>query len=81
MATRITATGQLTLPKPMRETLQLAPGDLVEFQLNGSGEVVLRKAAPPPEERRHRSEHEHPHLEEQMRRRAEEFSELLRGLD
>lgn len=81
MATRITASGQLTVPKPMRDTLQLAPGDLVEFQLNGNGEVVLRKAPLPREERRHRAEHEHPHLEEQMRRSAEEFTELLRGLD
>jgi antitoxin PrlF len=76
MATRITANGQLTVPKLMRESLQLAPGDLVEFQLNGNGEVVLRKAAVQPRQRT-----EHVHLDEQMRRRAEELTELLRGLD
>lgn len=79
MATKITATGQLTVPKLMRDTLQLVPGDLVEFQLNGNGEVVLRKAAVRPQEPRQRADHAH--LDEQMRRHAEELSELLRGLD
>jgi AbrB family looped-hinge helix DNA binding protein len=77
MATRITANGHLALPKHVRETLQLSPGDAVEFGMNDNGEVVLRKA---PAESAH-GQPVHPRLEAQMRRRAEELIALLRGLD
>ena len=77
MATRITANGHLALPKHVRETLQLSPGDAVEFGVNDNGEVVLRKA--PAESADGQSVH--PRLERQMRRRAEELIALLRGLD
>jgi len=73
MSTRMTRKGQVTVPKKMRELLRLAPGDSVEFELNASGEVVLRKApAAKPAPRRR---------EAQLRRRAAELLALLRGLD
>ncbi len=82
MATRITAEGRLTVPRRVREALRLSEGDVVEFLLNANGEFVLRKAPPAsqPEERQH-GEREHPRLDAQMRRRAEELLALLRGLD
>ena len=37
---------QATIPKVVRETLALAAGDRVEFLLEPSGEVRIRKAIP-----------------------------------
>ena len=59
----------------------LSPGDAVEFVVNGTGEVVLRKApaAAPTGGRRARTML--PKADAQMRRRAAELLALLRGLD
>ena len=43
MANRITVKGQVTIPKNVRDALQLAPGDTVDFAVNREGEVTLRK--------------------------------------
>ncbi len=42
----LTVKYQATIPKVVRETLALAAGDRVEFLLDPSGEVRLRKALP-----------------------------------
>jgi AbrB family looped-hinge helix DNA binding protein len=42
--TTVTSKGQVTIPKPIRDTLGIGPGSEVEFRLNDAGEVVL--AAP-----------------------------------
>jgi bifunctional DNA-binding transcriptional regulator/antitoxin component of YhaV-PrlF toxin-antitoxin module len=63
----------------VRVALQLAPGDGVEFEANGSGQFVVRKAQPAatlPRVRRPQ-----PKDAAQIRRRAEELLALLRGLD
>jgi AbrB family looped-hinge helix DNA binding protein len=44
MATTITSKGQVTIPKPVRERLNLKPGNAVEFELAEDGRVVLVKA-------------------------------------
>ena len=44
MATRLTSKGQVTIPKKVRDALKLVPGTGVVFDVNGDGEVVLRKA-------------------------------------
>ena len=75
----MTRKGQITIPKKMREVLQLAPGDSVQLELNDRGEVVMRKALgadSPPRRRALR-----PRVETQVRRRAAELLALLRGLD
>ena len=79
-ATRITANGHLALPEHVRETLQLSPGDAVEFGVNANGDVVLRKA-PTESADGGRGQPVHPRREAQMRRRAAELIALLRGLD
>lgn len=73
MSKRMTRKGQVTLPKKVREVLRLTAGDAVEFELNGAGEVVLRKASVAQSSSRRR--------EGQLRRRAAELRSLLRGLD
>lgn len=42
---RISARGQVTVPKPVRDYLGLDAGSAVEFEVTASGDVVLRKRA------------------------------------
>lgn len=44
MATTLTSKGQVTIPKQVRDALDLGPGSEVEFAVNRDGEVVLHKA-------------------------------------
>ena len=41
MATNLTSKGQVTIPKRIRDALQLLPGTPVEFSVNSGGELVL----------------------------------------
>ena len=51
MSTTVTRKGQVTIPKPVRDRLNLKPGSAVDFELAADGRVVLvkagRKSAPP----------------------------------
>jgi antitoxin PrlF len=38
----ITSKGQITIPKAVRDSLGLNPGDRVAFEMHGSSEVVLK---------------------------------------
>lgn len=49
MGTTLTVKGQVTIPKRVRDALGLKPGDEVEFDLQDSGDVVVRRAGPDPE--------------------------------
>ena len=51
MPTTLTSKGQVTIPKRIRDALQLLPGAPVEFSVNAGGEVVLH---PPPVSKRGR---------------------------
>jgi AbrB family looped-hinge helix DNA binding protein len=44
METTITSKGQVTIPKHIRDSLRLAPGSKLEFDVNAAGELVLRKS-------------------------------------
>jgi antitoxin PrlF len=44
MATTVTRKGQVTIPKPVRDQLNLKPGSAVEFELAEDGRIVLVKA-------------------------------------
>jgi AbrB family looped-hinge helix DNA binding protein len=46
MATNLTSKGQVTIPKRIRDALQLLPGTPVKFSVNAAGEVVLHPAGP-----------------------------------
>jgi AbrB family looped-hinge helix DNA binding protein len=41
MISTLTSKGQITVPKPIRERLDLQPGDRVEFFIDESGEITL----------------------------------------
>lgn len=44
MATRVTAKGQVTIPKPVRDLLGIVPGSKVEFRRAADGSIVLMRA-------------------------------------
>jgi AbrB family looped-hinge helix DNA binding protein len=44
MEATMTVKGQVTIPKKIRETLHLTPGNRVEFSINPEGQIVVRKA-------------------------------------
>ena len=46
MATTLTSKGQVTIPKRIRDELQLLPGSPVQFSVNAAGEVVLHRPKP-----------------------------------
>jgi len=45
MSTTLTSKGQVTIPKQIRDALNLAPGNAVDFSVNDKGEVILHKVA------------------------------------
>lgn len=47
MTTTLTSKGQITIPRYIREFMQLEPGSQVDFTVNGKGEVVITKVNGP----------------------------------
>ena len=41
MATTVTSKGQVTIPKPVRDHLGIAPGSQVEFRRVADGSIVI----------------------------------------
>ena len=44
MTTTLTSKGQVTIPKQIRDALDMAPGCAVQFAVNRDGDVVIHKA-------------------------------------
>ncbi len=44
MSTTVTSKGQVTIPKAVRDRLNIKPGNAVDFELAPDGRVVLVKA-------------------------------------
>lgn len=44
MSTTLTSKGQVTIPKQIRDALNMLPGCLVDFAVNAEGELVIIKA-------------------------------------
>lgn len=44
MTTTVTAKGQVTIPKAVRDLLGIAPGSKVDFQRTADGSIVLIRA-------------------------------------
>ena len=49
MSTTVTAKGQVTIPKPVRDLLGIVPGSKVDFRRAADGSVVLARADREPE--------------------------------
>lgn len=79
MSTTMSAKGQVTLPRQVREALRLSPGDTVDFEVNCEGEIVARKAGTRPAGGRDRFESARGKA--QVKWRTDELMALLRGTD
>ena len=53
MNTRVTSKGQVTIPKRVRDRLNIKPGNEVVFELAADGRVTIAKAGVKPAARRH----------------------------
>lgn len=76
MSTSLTSKGQVTIPKKVRDALDLAPGSLVEFVVNRDGEVTLQKAGR--RKPRGRDRFEAARGKAQVKWRSDELMALLR---
>lgn len=47
MTTTVTAKGQVTIPKPVRELLGIGPGSKVDFRRAADGSVVIERFESP----------------------------------
>ena len=48
MTTTLTSKGQVTIPKQIRDALNMAPGCSVQFAVNRDGDVVIHKVGARP---------------------------------
>ena len=82
MGTKLTSKGQVTIPKRIRDELQLLPGTAAEFSVNRDGEVVLHRPRPPKGPRPARKDRfDAVRGRADVRWRTEELMKLLRADD
>lgn len=79
MATTMTVKGQVTIPKKVRETLKLTPGDAVDFDVNREGQIVVHKTGGRTTVKRDRFDTARGKA--QVKWRTNELMALLRGAD
>lgn len=77
MATTLTSKGQVTIPKQIRDALNLAPGCAVDFAVNREGDVVLHKVSARPSRKPDRFEAARGKAD--VKWRTDELMALLRG--
>lgn len=77
MSTTMTVKGQVTIPKRVRDALHLGPGDAVDFDVNGDGQVVLHKAGA--QRRQKKDRFEAARGKAQVKWRTDDLMMLLRG--
>ncbi len=80
MATTVTSKGQVTIPKPVRESLGITPGTQVVIELAGNGEAVLRKVRPT-EPRPDRFDRAQGAAEIPLGCSVDEYMAMIRGYD
>jgi antitoxin PrlF len=82
MSTTLTSKGQVTIPKRIRDELQLLPGAAVDFSVNAAGEVVLHRPRPAKGARRPaRDRFDAVRGSADVRWRTDELMKLLRADD
>jgi antitoxin PrlF len=79
MSTTLTSKGQVTIPKPIRDALNLAPGCAVDFAVNRDGDVVIHKAGDRPSRKPDRFEAARGKAD--VKWGTDELMALLRGED
>jgi antitoxin PrlF len=79
MATNLTSKGQVTIPKKIRDALNLRRGTAVEFTVNPNGEVVLNRAVRTHSRRHVRDRFDAARGRADVKWRTDELMKLLRG--
>jgi antitoxin PrlF len=77
MSTTVTTKGQVTIPKAVRDRLNLKPGNAVDFGLTPDGQVTLTKAGKKPVAPKSRFDRIRGTLKSDMT--TDEIIELMRG--
>lgn len=77
MATTLTSKGQVTIPKRIRDALNLTPGSVVDFAVNREGDVVIHKVGARPGRKPDRFEAARGKADIQWR--TDDLMALLRG--
>lgn len=79
MATTVTSKGQVTIPKHVRNSMNIQPGCKLIFDVNKDGELVLRKDGPVEERRPDRFDRAIGAAEIKLGCSTDEYMELLRS--
>ena len=79
METTLTSKGQVTIPKHIRDSLSLVPGSKLTFDVNNSGELVLRPDVPPEARRPDRFDRALGAAEIKLGCSTDEYMEFIRG--
>jgi antitoxin PrlF len=80
MSTTLTAKGQVTIPKKIRDVLGLAPGTAVDFDVDKQGRFVICKTSEKPSRPiRRRDRFDRVRGRATVKWRTEELMRLLRG--
>jgi antitoxin PrlF len=81
METTITRKGQVTIPKHIRDSLHLAPGSKLVFDVNAEGELVLRKSKQANPRRPDRFDRAAGAAEIKIGCSTDEYMAMIRGYD
>lgn len=81
LATTITSKGQVTIPKHIRDSLNLEVGSKLIFDVNKDGELVLRKDGEQPERRPDRFDRALGAAEIKWHGTTDEYMAFIRGED
>jgi antitoxin PrlF len=79
MSATLTSKGQVTIPKHIRDTLDLGPGSQVDFAVNRDGDVVIHKVGARPAGKPDRFEAARGKAD--IKWRTDDLMALLRGED
>lgn len=79
METTLTRKGQVTIPKHIRDSLGLEPGNKINFDVNDAGELVLRKEGRAEEREPDRFDRALGAAEIKLGCTVDEYMEMIRG--
>jgi antitoxin PrlF len=79
MSTNLTSKGQVTIPKRIRDALNLAPGSAIEFFVGRDGDIVLRRANGPQKKAHGKDRFESARGTADIKWRTNDLMQLLRG--
>lgn len=77
MSTTVTSKGQVTIPKAVRDRLNIKPGNAIDFNLTPDGQLVLTKVGKKPAPLKSRFDRIRGTLKSDMT--TDEIMELMRG--